>query len=42
MCSNTGLQYMALAIPAVMAPAGVNAESVDDGRIGLLASTYAE
>jgi len=41
-CAMKGLQYMALAIPTVMSPVGVNADIIRDGKNGLLASTHEE
>jgi glycosyltransferase involved in cell wall biosynthesis len=41
-CALKALQYMALAIPTVLSPVGVNAEIVEDGRNGYLASTEDE
>lgn len=41
-CGFKGLQYMALEIPAVMSPVGVNTKIVDDGANGFLADNENE
>jgi glycosyltransferase involved in cell wall biosynthesis len=41
-CGLKGLQYMALEIPTVMSPVGVNSKIITDGENGLLASSEDE
>jgi glycosyltransferase involved in cell wall biosynthesis len=41
-CGFKGLQYMALEVPTVMSPVGVNTEIIDHGKNGFIANNETE
>ncbi|MFC5269350.1 glycosyltransferase [Adhaeribacter terreus] len=41
-CAFKALQYMALGIPAIVSPVGMNSEVVDNGKNGFICNTEAE
>ncbi len=41
-CAMKGLQYMALEIPTIMSPVGINSDIIKDGENGFLATTTDE